>query len=350
MAMKLHSLTSLAVAGVLLSSTAGAQFSVSGPGSTIPASGTGGGGVWTGTLPGSPGTSVVSVPVQVTSIGSVEIMGLNHTYMGDLHLVLTDPAGVGHNLFVRPGKDYNGSNFGNSGDFLLGDYTIVETGGMNFPQDTNFVDLNPGSYNQSFTTGVTIWPTGQSNIHNTPLPQIQGPAGNWTLTWYDWAGGDSGGFSGWRLNGNTGGISGQAYCFGDGTGSPCPCLAFGGSGEGCLNTSGQGALLFGSGIPTIGADTLVLTVSGAPANKPGLFFQGQTQLANPFGDGLLCTTISMQHGVMWTDATGGASQSGFGANASVGATWNYQFIFRDPANGCGSGGYNYTNGWEVTWL
>ncbi|MDG2143337.1 MAG: hypothetical protein P8N31_07270 [Planctomycetota bacterium] len=347
--MKINTLAFLGMAGVLLGSTAGAQFSVSGPGSPIPASGTGGGGTWTGTLPPTPGTSVVAVPVQVTSIGTVEIMGLNHTYMGDLQFVLTDPAGVGHNLFVRPGKDYNGSNFGNSGDFLVGDYTIVESGGFNFPQDTNFVDLNPGSYNQSFTTGVTVWPAGQSNIQNTPLSQIQGSAGNWTLTCYDWAGGDQGSFSSWRLNGNGGTISGQAYCFGDGTGSPCPCLAFGGAGEGCLNTSGQGALLSGSGIPAISADTFILDVSGAPANKPGVIFQGTTQLANPFGDGLLCTTLSLQHGVMWTSATGTVTQSGFGASASIGATLNYQFLFRDPANGCGSGGFNYTNGWAATW-
>ncbi len=348
-AMNLVSLASLAVSSLLIGATASAQFSVTGAGSPIPSTGTGGNGTWPTIQPPSPGTSTVSVGVQVFSIESVELLGMNHTWMGDLQLVLTDPTGLSHTLFVRPGKDFGGSNVGNSGDFVSGDYKIVETGGATFPQDTTSVNLVPGDYNQSFTTGPTVWPSGQSNIHNTPLGQIMGPSGTWTLSFYDWAGGDVGSFSSWRLNGNGGGISGSPYCFGDGSGSPCPCLAFGGNGQGCLNTTGQGALLFGGGIPSTTADSFMLTVSGAPANKPGLIFQGSSQLSNPFGDGLLCTDMAIKHAVMWTDALGGATQSGFGGSASAGATLNYQFWFRDPGNSCGGGGYNFTNGWSATW-
>jgi hypothetical protein len=142
--------------------------------------------------------------------------------------------------------------------------------------------------------------------------------------------------------------TGNAYCFGDGTGATCPCAAFGGTGEGCLTTSGTGATLAGSGSATVAADTLALTVTGAPANKPGIFFQGPTQLSNPVGDGILCSNSNLRYGVSFTDASGTASSTGFGANATVGQSLNYQFWFRDTANTCGSG-FNFSNGWTVTW-
>ena len=144
--------------------------------------------------------------------------------------------------------------------------------------------------------------------------------------------------------------AGTAYCFGDGTGNFCPCAAFGGTGEGCLTTSGTGATLSGFGNATIGADTLVLSVSGGPANKPGIFFQGNNQLAgNPAGDGLLCTAgATVRYSVNPLDATGAASQGGFGVNAAVGVTRNYQYWFRDTGNACG-GGFNFTNAWSQLW-
>jgi hypothetical protein len=151
----------------------------------------------------------------------------------------------------------------------------------------------------------------------------------------------------------SGGNSGSAYCSGDGTGAICPCAALGGSGEGCLTTSGSGALLVGSGNAGVANDSLTLTVSGGPANKPGIFFQGNNQLnggnGNPAGDGLLCTAGgTIRYSVNPLDATGATSQTGFGANAGTGLTRNYQYWFRDTGNACG-GGFNFTNGWTVTW-
>jgi hypothetical protein len=146
---------------------------------------------------------------------------------------------------------------------------------------------------------------------------------------------------------------GSAYCFGDGSGAFCPCAGFGSPGEGCLTTSGTGATLSGAGNATIGADTLVLSVAGGPANKPGIFFQGNNQLGggngNPVGDGLLCTSGgTIRYAVNALDATGATSQGGFSVNASAGQTLNYQYWFRDTGNACG-GGFNFTNGWTQTW-
>lgn len=144
-------------------------------------------------------------------------------------------------------------------------------------------------------------------------------------------------------------VGGAAYCFGDGSGATCPCFAAGAPGAGCPNTTGVGARLTATGLSSTLSDTLLLSVVDAPPNKPGLFFQGSSLVQNQVGDGLLCTVPQMRYSVNATDASGTASQSGFGANAMPGQTVNYQYWFRDPANPCG-GGFNFTNGWSSTWL
>ena len=144
-------------------------------------------------------------------------------------------------------------------------------------------------------------------------------------------------------------ITGSAYCFGDGSGAACPCGANGNPGEGCMTTSGTGARLTGTGEANLGSGTFTLTVSGAPANKPGLFFQGTNQLANPVGDGILCSNMSVRrYTVNMTDGAGTAVQEGLGANAAPGTSLNYQYWFRDPGNTCG-GLFNFSNAWTVTW-
>lgn len=348
--MKIRNILTLIGLSAGLCSTANAQFSASGPGATIPASGSGGGGTWTTVLPPTPGTSSVTIPGPVSGVTSIDIDGLTHTWIGDLQVVLVDPNGVGHNIMLRPGVDFAGSTVGNSGDFIQGNYSFVESGGLNLPVDNVAADQFPGVYNQTFSTGVTVWPAGQLNINNTPMSMITGPAGIWSLTIYDWAGGDTGLFTGWTMNGSGGAQNaGAAYCFGDGTGANCPCSAFGATGEGCATTSGQGAVLVGAGNAEVGNDTFVLSVSGAPANKPGIFFQGANQLSAPAGDGILCSNALKRYAVNPTDASGAATQSGFSAFASVGASLNYQYWFRDPANVCSGLGFNFSNGWTVAW-
>ncbi|MFT7486774.1 MAG: hypothetical protein ACI9F9_002630 [Candidatus Paceibacteria bacterium] len=344
-------LTLLSV-GAAIAAPAQAQFSVSGPGSPVPASGNGGG-TWDTGMPVAPGISTVDVPVDVGAITSVEIDGLNHTWAGDVHATLADPSGFEHNLFLRPGyENPAGSGFGTPGDFVLGDYMIVESGGMSLPTVSDGANIQPGTYNQTFFTGGVTWVDGQSNIYNTPLGSIQGLAGTWTLRIYDWGLGDSGGFSGWTLNGlepgSTGPSAGDAYCFGDGTGAACPCSGTGALGAGCLTTSGTGATLVASGTPDVNNDSFQLDVSGGPANKPGIFFQGTNQLGVPAGDGVLCSNATKRYGVNSLDATGSVTQAGFGAFASIGSSLNYQYWFRDPGNSCG-GGFNFSGGWVVTW-
>jgi len=197
--MRLLKLMTVAGVAAVLAASASAQFSVSGGGSPIPASGSGGGGTFPTVLPPTPAVSTVVVPEAVTSITSVEIADLNHTWSGDTQATLSDPNGVQHLLWLRPGQGGSGSSFGNSGDFT-GTISIVESGGATLPISG---DIAPGAYNQSFETGTGVtWNSGDAGIDNTALSAISGPAGTWTLSIYDWGGGDSGSFSGWTLNGN----------------------------------------------------------------------------------------------------------------------------------------------------
>ncbi len=346
--------------GAALAPAASGQFSVSGGGSLIPTSGTGGdnlvagdtGALYDTVQAGFPGTATVVVPVPVISIQSIEIQGLSHTWIGDTQATLEDPGGVEHLVWLRPGY-LNPSNFGYSGDFTGGSYTFVDDGsGSNLPSTSGTLPLPAGTYNQSFASGGTTWVSGTNGIFNTPLGAISGPAGLWTLKIYDWGGGDTGSFSGWTLNGNAVSFPGISYCFGDGSSGVCPCGVLSGLGEGCPNSSGTGATLAGSGIPSVSFDTMVLDVTGAPPNRVGLFFQGPNQILAPAGDGFLCSNASLRYAVNATDAIGSVTQTGFGVNASVGQSINYQYWFRDPFPSPGvpcGGQFNFSGAIRVTW-
>ena len=151
--------------------------------------------------------------------------------------------------------------------------------------------------------------------------------------------------------------SGTAYCFGDGTGAVCPCGAFGQAGEGCLNTTGtNGATLTGSGNASISADSFQLDVAGVPGNKPGIVLRGINQISNPVGDGILCAagqSARSQVQITSNGATTYANFAGapFGASAyAPGTPTNYAFWYRDPGNACTGSGFNFSNGWTVTFL
>ncbi|MCI0629341.1 MAG: PEP-CTERM sorting domain-containing protein [Phycisphaerales bacterium] len=203
----------LAVAGVataILSTSSALADTASGGGGTIIGSG---GGSWVNLpagatiLPGGPAsnTSSIVLPVGVASINSITITGLTHTWIGDTHAVLIDPTGAMHNIYVRPGL-FNTSVFGNSGDFLGGTYTFVDSGGLSLPTSSSPIVSPPaGTYNT--TDGGSPdpeanWVNGNLGIFNTPFASISGAAGTWSLRFYDWDPADSGTFTGWELNYN----------------------------------------------------------------------------------------------------------------------------------------------------
>lgn len=206
--MRLFCVAVAALAGVLTAPAFAGIANISGAGGAIPASGSGGGGTWNGgsptAMPTSPFESSVFISGGVMSVHSITFTDMVHSFMGDLQAVLYDPTGMGHNIFVRPGVGFNSSIFGSAVDFN-GTYTFVESGGASLPTVTGggTTILPSGEYNQTFQgspTAAGSWESGSFNIHNTPLSQISGSGGTWTLRIYDWTGGDVGTLGGWTLN------------------------------------------------------------------------------------------------------------------------------------------------------
>lgn len=219
---------------------ASAQYSVSGPGLSIPGSGTGGSGVWQTTLPPSPGVSSLVLPANAASINEVVFTGLSHTWVGDVQIVLDDPNGGRHNLITRLGG--GGPGNGSQSDFNAANLITISDAGAAFP----VAPPNPvaaGVYQPHFgnwtNTGVI------SNDALAAIPVV--PGGTYTLFAYDWVGGDTGALVGWSINGDevpplTVNIDIDAAT-GGGAGAPSP--AYGGAGlAGTWNSVPAGPVAF----------------------------------------------------------------------------------------------------------
>ncbi len=155
--------------------------------------------------------------------------------------------------------------------------------------------------------------------------------------------------------------SGQATCFGDGTGTTCPCGNNGALGAGCASSSTTGAVLEGHGGATFGDDYFRLSVTGIPGIKPGLCVKGSTPLGGGMGilvgDGLLCSNPQIRSQVISSFFTGsllmtdwkGQPFGTYPSAANMGAPTYYQWWYRDVDNTCSGAGFNFTNAWVVNW-
>ncbi len=156
-------------------------------------------------------------------------------------------------------------------------------------------------------------------------------------------------------------ITSFAFCFGDGSGTACPCgnSSAVGANSGCSNSLGVGGVLVASGSASVAGDTLVLAGSGMP-NSSALYFQGTSQSAAGagavFGDGLRCAAGSVIRLGTKVNASG-ASQYPVAGDAAVsvrgvdapGDVRTYQVWYRNAAAFCTTSTFNVTNGWQVTW-
>ena len=162
-----------------------------------------------------------------------------------------------------------------------------------------------------------------------------------------------------------------SFCFGDGSGTSCPCGndAAAGSNSGCLNSSGAGAQLIRSGNPSVQSDTLTFNMLGGPPQTFGLLVSADNQLpqTNPGAgiqafDGLRCVGGNLiRHGTRALDQTGSnVSPWGFGGNPqggliaqgnfAAGQTRHWQVFYRDlDTLVCGSG-QNTSNANSVTFV
>ncbi len=152
------------------------------------------------------------------------------------------------------------------------------------------------------------------------------------------------------------------YCFGDGTGTACPCgnSSAPGANEGCLSSLGIGGRLRVNGVPSVSADNLVLVGSQMP-NSSALYFQGTIQQSagagSIFGDGKRCAAGTVIRLGTKSNSSGGSTYpSGADLAVSVkglvpaaGGIRRYQIWYRNAAAFCTTSTFNLTNGLDVTW-
>jgi len=148
---------------------------------------------------------------------------------------------------------------------------------------------------------------------------------------------------------------GTAYCFGDGSGTPCPCNNRGARGTGCANSTGRGASIDANGSPSVAADDLEIVASDMPPHVSVLLFQG-TQRVNggagaAFGDGLRCVggvlkRFPGQSASAAGGATWGPGLASFGG-WTAGLTENFQAWYRNNGGPCGSG-FNLSSARSIT--
>jgi hypothetical protein len=158
------------------------------------------------------------------------------------------------------------------------------------------------------------------------------------------------------------GVTGTPFCFGDGTGTACPCAnqVPPGTVAGCTSSLGTGGTLLASGNASLSNDTIVLQGSGMP-NSSALYFQGTNQQTAgagvQFGDGKRCAGGAITR-LRITTNVGGASQYPFGGNPSVSVKClvtvpgirTYQVWYRNAAAFCTPATFNLSNGLQLTWV
>ncbi len=151
--------------------------------------------------------------------------------------------------------------------------------------------------------------------------------------------------------------AGVPYCFGDGTGTACPCGNNGAAGSGCANSTGNGALLYNLGGVSVGANDTALWTVRMPNNKFGLVYMG-TQNVNaglPFGDGLRCVKgFIKRFNIRNTGTTGSYSLIGPAGSSNglinAGLTWYFQSWYRDSVFGACTGPYNLSNALQLDFV
>lgn len=159
--------------------------------------------------------------------------------------------------------------------------------------------------------------------------------------------------------------SSKPFCEGDGSangGANCPCSNNVPIGviAGCINSTGQGAVLTGSGNPSVSNDTFVLVASGLPQGVPGYFFMGTAEASQTASfAGLRCLggTITRLFKIVLSPPPGGTTQLPQPGMPPIsqaygippGATRVFQVVYRSgPGGPCGLPA-NWTNGVYVVW-
>lgn len=157
------------------------------------------------------------------------------------------------------------------------------------------------------------------------------------------------------------------FCFGDGTGAPCPCGNDGAPGHGCQNSAATGGAILGfAGAASLSEDTLVLTSAGELPSALSIFLQGSVPISPAsYGDGLRCVGGALKR-LYVKSAAGGVVSAPQGGDPSIssrsaalgnvippGASRFYQTYYRDPSGSfCPNppgNTWNVSSGIEAVW-
>jgi hypothetical protein len=117
------------------------------------------------------------------------------------------------------------------------------------------------------------------------------------------------------------------------------------------NSTGQPAVISYTGSVSVAANTFTLVCSGLPPNTNGLFFYGQTEIQQAFGNGFRCAGGSVfRLGVQQASPAGVMTRLLDFPNApgspGVGTTAKFQCWYRNVA--AGGAGFNLSNGLSAT--
>lgn len=160
-----------------------------------------------------------------------------------------------------------------------------------------------------------------------------------------------------------GALAADTLCFGDGTGTACPCGNDGAPGHGCDHSFATGgALLNARGRASVSSDSLVLTCGGMQPTTTALFFQSFGALnggaGQTFDDGLKCLAsptlrlgIEMSiNGFAQRGASVGDVPLSVAGNVPLaGGAVLYQVWYRNPTAFCTGATANLSNAVSVTW-
>ncbi len=248
---------------------------------------------------------------------------------------------------------------------------IVDTNGVS---DVYVFDRSepypPGSstYSYGYRTPDNAWRTVMAYAPGVRVPYFSNPAVSWQGQALGIASPSPFAAEAARaLNDSASTVAGfraevtSAFCFGDGSATPCPCGNASALGDdaGCVNSLALAGRLTALGGASIAADTLVLSASGMP-NSSALYFQGTSQqnggAGSVFGDGLRCAGGSvLRLGVRTNSANGSSMPSGgsppisVAGNIAAPTTVHYQVWYRNSAAFCSASTFNLTNGLSVVW-
>jgi len=155
--------------------------------------------------------------------------------------------------------------------------------------------------------------------------------------------------------------SGVAFCFGDGSGTACPCgnASSPAAKAGCTNGLGRAGRIVARGSTSLLVDSLELRGTGM-TNSAALYFQGTLAAnggnGNVFGDGLRCAGGSVVRLDVVQNAQGASIVPGAGdpplrvlGQITSPGERVYQVWYRDAGNFCTPATWNLTNGVRMLW-